>query len=325
MRLLGVLPPMLRLILWRIAIGCVTLLALSMLVFGVTQALPGDAAVQILGPHATTEQIVALRANLGLDRPIAVQYAAWLTGILHGDFGNSLTGGESVAMLLAPHILATAALLLFSATIAIPVALLLGVWSAVKRDRAFDHACSGILLVCASLPEFVIGIGLVALLATTWLRLFPPVSLLSPDDPIVDQLRYLALPVATLVITSTPYVARMMRASMIEVLDSQYIAMARLNGIDERRIVFDYALRNAIPASIQVIALTLTYLAGGIVVVEAVFDYPGIGTAFIDAVRYRDLPTVQCLSLAIGSVYVLTNLLADIAVILCTPKLRNQV
>jgi peptide/nickel transport system permease protein len=278
-----------------------------------------------LGPHATAEQIVALRTNLGLDRPIAVQYVGWLMGILHGDFGNSLTGGESVSALLAPHIIATAALMLFSATIAIPVALLLGVWSAVKRDRAFDHACSGILLVCASLPEFVIGIGLVALLATTWLRLFPPVSLLSPDDPILDQLRYLALPVATLVITSTPYVARMMRASMIEVLDSQYIAMARLNGIDERRIVFDYALRNAIPASIQVIALTLTYLAGGIVVVEAVFDYPGIGTAFIDAVRYRDLPTVQCLSLAIGSVYVLTNLLADIAVILCTPKLRNQV
>jgi peptide/nickel transport system permease protein len=324
MRSSGILPPMLRLILWRIAIGCVTLLALSMLVFGVTQALPGDAAVQILGPHATVEQIVALRTNLGLDRPVAVQYAGWLKGILHGDFGDSLSGGESVATLLAPHIFATAALMLSSATIAIPVALVLGIWSAVRRDRAFDHACSGILLVCASLPEFVIGIGLVALLATTLLRLFPPVSLLSPDDPILDQLRYLALPVATLVITSTPYVARMMRTSMIEVLDSQYIAMARLNGIDERRIVYDYAVRNAIPASIQVVALTLTYLAGGIVVVEAVFDYPGIGTAFIDAVRYRDLPTVQCLSLAIGAVYVLTNLLADIAVILCTPKLRKR-
>ncbi len=315
---------MLRLIAWRIAIGCVTLLALSVLVFGVTQALPGDAAVQILGPHATTEQIVALRRSLGLDRPVALQYVAWLTGILHGDFGHSLTGGESVATLLAPHLFATMALMLFSAAIAIPVALLLGVWSAVKRDQAFDHSCSSLLLICASLPEFVIGIGLVALFATTLLRLLPPVSLLSPDDPILDQLRYLALPVATLVITSTPYVARMMRASMIEVLDSPYIAMARLNGIDERRIVFDYALRNAIPASIQVIALTLTYLAGGIIVVEAVFAYPGIGTAFIDAVRYRDLPTVQFLSVAIGSFYVLTNLLADIAVILCTPKLRNQ-
>jgi peptide/nickel transport system permease protein len=258
---------MLRLIAWRIAIGCVTLLALSVLVFGVTQALPGDAAVQILGPHATTEQIVALRRSLGLDRPVALQYVAWLTGILHGDFGHSLTGGESVATLLAPHLFATMALMLFSAAIAIPVALLLGVWSAVKRDQAFDHSCSSLLLICASLPEFVIGIGLVALFATTLLRLLPPVSLLSPDDPILDQLRYLALPVATLVITSTPYVARMMRASMIEVLDSPYIAMARLNGIDERRIVFDYALRNAIPASIQVIALTLTYLAGGIIAV----------------------------------------------------------
>lgn len=318
------LPPLARLICWRIAVGALTLLALSMLVFGVTQALPGDAAVQILGPHATTEQIIAVRANLGLDRPVSAQYLGWLTGILHGDLGRSLAAGQSVATLLAPHFFATTMLLLFSSVIAIPAALLIGVWAAVKRDRAFDHISSGVLLVCASLPEFVVGIGFVALFATTLLRLFPPVSLLSPDDPIWDQLRYLALPVATLVVAATPYVARMMRASMIEVLDSQYIAMARLNGIDERRIVFDYAFRNAIPASIQVIALTLTYLAGGVVVVEAVFDYPGIGTAFIEAVRYRDLPTVQFLSLAIGSVYVVMNLLADIAVILCTPRLRSQ-
>lgn len=315
---------MLRLIVWRIAVGALTLFALSALVFGATQALPGDAAVQILGPHATAEQVVALRTSLGLDRPVLVQYAAWLTGIVHGDFGNSITGGQTVAALVAPHLFASAVLLLFSFTAAVPLALLLGVWSAVKRDRNFDHACSGVLLVFASLPEFVIGIALVALFATTLLHLFPPVSLLSPDDPIGDQLRYLILPVATLVIASTPYVARMMRASMIEVLDSHYIAMARLNGIGEGRIIFNYAIRNAIPASIQVIALTLIYLAGGIVVVEAVFNYPGIGTAFIDAVRYRDVPTVQFLSLLIGSVYVVTNLLADIAVILCTPKLRTR-
>jgi len=280
--------------------------------------------VQILGPHAVAEQIVALRASLGLDRSLPVQYATWLTGILHGNFGKSLSGDQTVAALIAPHLFASTILLLFSFTIAVPIALLLGVWSAVKRDRHFDHATSTVLLVFASLPEFVIGIGLVALFATTLLRLFPPVSLLSPDDPIGEQLRYLVLPVTTLIVASTPYVARMMRASMIEVLDSDYIAMARLNGLDERRIVFSYALRNAIPGSLQVIALTLTYLAGGIVVVEAVFNYPGVGTAFVDAVRYRDVPTVQCLSLLIGSVYVVTNLLADIAVILCTPRLRTQ-
>ena len=313
-----------RLILWRVVVGALTLLALSVLVFAATQALPGDAAVQILGPHATADQVVTLRASLGLDRPVSVQYAAWLSGILRGEFGHSLTSGQTVAALVAPHLFASAVLLLFSFATAVPLAVLIGVWSAVKRDQPFDHAASSVLLVFASLPEFVIGIGLVALLATTLLRLFPPVSLLSPDDPIHEQLRYLVLPVATLVIASTPYVARMMRASMIEVLDSDYIAMARLNGIDERRIVFQYALRNAIPGSIQVIGLTLIYLAGGIVVVETVFNYPGIGTAFIDAVRYRDVPTVQFLSLLIGSVYVVTNLVADIAVILCTPKLRTQ-
>jgi peptide/nickel transport system permease protein len=315
---------MLRLIAWRIMVGALTLWALSVLVFGATQALPGDAAVQVLGPHAVAEQIIAVRASLGLDRPLSVQYAAWLTGILHGNFGNSLSSGQTVAALIAPHLFASTVLLLFSFTIAVPIALLLGIWSAVQRDGHFDHATSTLLLVFASLPEFVIGIGLVALFAATLLRLYPPVSLLSPDDPIRDQLRYLVLPVTTLVIASTPYVARMMRASMIEVLDSDYIAMARLNGLTERRIVFDYALRNAIPGSIQVAALTLTYLAGGIVLVEAVFNYPGIGTAFVDAVRYRDLPTVQFLSLLIGSVYVVTNLLADIAVILCTPRLRTR-
>jgi peptide/nickel transport system permease protein len=308
----------------RLAIGLLTLLALSVLVFAATQALPGDAAVQVLGPHASQTQILDMRQRLGLDRPIPVQYAHWISGVVRGDFGTSLANGTSVASLIAPRVYATALLVLISAGVAIPLALALGIWSAVRRDSLVDFTSSGILLVLASVPEFVVGIIIVALLATTVLRLFPPVSLIDVSMPIPGQLKYLVLPAATLVIASIPYVSRMMRASMIEVLDSQYIAMARLNGISERSVVLRHAFRNAIAPAIQVIALTLTYLAGGVVVVEAVFNYPGIGTALIDAVRYRDLPTVQFLTLLIGAVYVICNLMADVLGILLTPRLRTS-
>jgi peptide/nickel transport system permease protein len=317
-------PPLLKLVLRRLAIGFLTLIALSALVFAATQALPGDAAVQVLGPFATQAQIVEMRQRLGLDQPIYLQYLHWILGVLQGDFGTSLSSTDSVAHLLAPRIDATAVLVVMAATVAIPLALLLGIWAAVRRDRAADIVSSGSLLVMASLPEFVIGIGLVALLATTVLQLLPPVSLIDPSLPLLSQLQFAILPAITLVCASIPYVARMMRTSMIEVLDSSYIQMARLNGIPERRVVLVHAFRNAIAPAVQVIALTLTYLAGGVVVVEAVFNYPGIGTALIDAVRYRDLPVVQFLALLIGAIYVVCNLTADLVGILVTPRLRTS-
>ena len=314
---------MVRLIAWRIAVGLLTLLALSALVFAATQALPGDAATQVLGPHASAAQVADLRNRLGLDRPVPAQYAAWISGVAHGDLGRSLANGDPVREVLAPRIWATAVLVLLAAGLAIPLALALGVWTATHRDGALDLAVATATLALAAVPEFVVGILLVVLLATGPLQLLPPVSLIDPDLPLLGQWDALVLPTLTLVAASTPYVLRMMRASMVEVLDSDYIVMARLNGVPERRIVLRHALRNAVGPAIQVVALTLTYLAGGVVVVEAVFNYPGIGTALVEAVRYRDLPVVQVLSLAIGSVYVVCNLAADLAVVLVTPRLRT--
>ena len=307
----------------RLLTGTVTLAALSVLVFAATQALPGDAATQVLGPHASVAQVAEMRVRLGLDRSVAIQYLAWISGLARGDFGQSLANGTPVREMLAPRIWATSVLVLVAACVAIPFALAMGVWTATHRDRAFDLTASTVTLTLAAVPEFVVGITLVILLATGPLQWLPPVSLIDPAVPLLNQADAIVLPSLTLILASTPYVLRMMRASMVEVLDSDYIAMARLNGIPERRIVLRHALRNAIGPAIQVIALTLIYLAGGVVVVESVFNYPGIGTALVDAVRYRDLPVVQFLSLVIASVYVVCNLAADIAVILVTPRLRT--
>lgn len=312
-----------RLIAIRLGLGLATLFALSMLVFAATQALPGDAAVQVLGPHASASQMVAMRERLGLDRPLLTQYTGWVGGMLRGQLGTSLADGEPVARLLAPRIAATAMVVLLASGLAIPIALGLGVWSAMRRDSLVDVLGSGITLVAASLPEFVVGIGLIVLLATGVWHLLPPVSLIDPARSLWAQIPSIALPVLTLVVASIPYVLRMVRGSMVEVLDSDYVAMARLNGISERRVVLWHALPNAIAPTIQVIALTLNYLAGGVVVVEAVFNYPGVGTALVQAVRYRDLPVVQLLVLAIGAFYVVSNLLADLAAILITPRLRT--
>jgi peptide/nickel transport system permease protein len=306
----------------RLLSGVLTLVILSIIVFAATQALPGDAAKQVLGPNATPQQVAALRQQLGLDQSRVTQYWHWITGVLRGDFGHSLTTGESVSSMLDGRFLNSVTLLAFAALVSIPLSLSIGIRAAIRRDRAFDTVTSLITLVLAALPEFVIGLGLVVLFATGVLHVAKPVSLVDPTVPLVDQLGVLVLPAATLIIATVPYIARMTRSSFIEVLESEYIETARLNGISERRVIFRHAMRNAIAPIAQVIALTLAYLAGGVVVVEAVFNYPGIGTALVSAVRYRDLPVVQLISLVIGAVYIVCNLAADVIGILATPRLR---
>jgi peptide/nickel transport system permease protein len=307
----------------RLLHGLLTLLLLSILVFAATQALPGDAAKQVLGPDASPVAVTALRHQLGLDQPVWSQYGHWIWGVLRGNLGTSLTAHESVSALLRPALINSATLLFFAAVLSIPLSVGIGIRSAVRRDRLFDTATSMLTLTLAAIPEFVIGLLLVVLLATGLLHIAKPVSLVDPTVPLIDQLGLLVLPVLTLVLAVVPYMSRMMRSSMIEILDSDYIESARLNGIPERRVIMGYALRNAIAPTVQVIALVLAYLAGSVVVVEAVFNYPGIGTALINAVRYRDLPVVQVLALAIGAVYVVCNLVADVIAILVTPRLRT--
>ncbi len=314
---------MIPVLLRRLGLGLITLLLVSLLVFATTQALPGDAAQAMLGKEATPERLAALRQQLHLTAPVWQQYALWIGGVLHGDFGRSLATEQPVWGLLRARVGNSAFLVLAAALIAIPASILIGVAGAVRRDRAIDHILSMGSLVLAALPDFVIGILLVMLFATQVLHVLPAVTMLDDDAPIWRQAGQVILPAATLDIAVIPYMARIMRASMIEVLESEYVQMARLKGMPPARVILRHALPNAMVPFIQVSALQLAWLAGGVVVVEFVFRFPGIGQALIDAVANRDLPVVQTLALLIGAVYVLLNTLADVATILLTPRLRT--
>lgn len=307
----------------RLGLGLVTLVLVSLLVFGTTQALPGDAAQAMLGREATPERLAALRERLHLTAPLWQQYAFWISGILHGDLGQSLATEQPVWTLLRARIGNSAFLVLLSASIAIVSSVVIGVIGAVRRDRVVDHVLSMTCLVLAALPDFVIGIGLVMLFATQVFQVLPAVTMLDDDLPVWQQASQVILPAVTLDLAVVPYMARIMRASMIEVLESEYVQMARLKGMPPARVILRHALPNAMVPFVQVTALQLAWLAGGVVVVEFVFRYPGIGQALIDAVANRDLPVVQTLALLIGAVYVLLNTLADIATILLTPRLRT--
>jgi peptide/nickel transport system permease protein len=312
------------LILRRVALGVLTLLLVSIVVFAATQALPGDPAQAILGRDATPDALAALRAQLNLDQGVVPQYLHWLQNVLTGDPGKSLAAGEPVTSLLSDRIVNSAFLVLLSALVSIPLSILIGAGTALRRDQALDVVTSVVLLALAALPEFVVGIALVVLFGTNVFTWLPAVSLVDPNEPIYRQLDILVLPTLTLVLAVTPYVSRIMRASMIEVLESDYVEMARLKGLPEREVVVRHALPNAIVPTIQVIALQLAYLAGGVVVVEAVFGYAGVGAALVDGVKNHDLPVVQFLTMLIAAIYVLLNLAADIATILITPRLRTS-
>ncbi len=318
------MPPLLKLILIRLGLGALTLLLVSVVVFWATQALPTDTAQAILGREATPERLEKLREKLGLNRPVYEQYASWLADVVRGDFGDSLVQQDTpVTKLLRTRVVNSAALVFVAALVSIPFSILIGSLSALWRDTKFDVTVSTGNLALAALPEFVVGIGLVLLFATNVFRVMPAVSRIDPGLSLLNQLDLLILPAATLTLAVAPYVSRILRASMIEVLESEYVMMARLKGLKGPLVLWRHALPNAIAPTLQVIALNLAWLAGGIVVVEYLFAYPGIGQSLVDAVANRDLPMIQALCLLIAAVYVVLNLLADIATILVSPRLRT--
>ena len=312
-----------RLVLRRLALGLLTLWLVSLLVFAATLALPGDAAQAILGREATAERLAALRDQLHLDEPVVTQYLKWLGGIVTGDLGNSAATQAPVGELLSSRVGNSLFLVLISAAVAVPLSIMIGVWTAMRRDRTVDHVVSTISLVLASLPEFVIGIALIILFATEVFQVFPAVSLLGPDQRAWDDPEVVVLPAATLVLAVVPYISRIMRGSMVEVLESEYVTMARLKGLPERTVIWRHAVPNAIVPAIQVAALQLAWMAGGVVVVEFVFQYPGIGAALVDSVANRDMPVVQTVTMLAAGIYVGLNLAADLATILVTPRLRT--
>lgn len=312
-----------RLFVRRSLFGLFTLWVVSLVVFLATQALPGDAAQAILGREATPERLAALREQLHLGGSLPEQYFGWLGNLLSFNLGTSLAGGVPVSSAVAPMLMNSAVLMLLSAVIAIPLAIGIGTWSALKKDTAADNVTGIVTLVLASLPEFVVGVLLVLLLSTGLFHLFPAVFVQVPGEPVWNNPAALVLPVLTLVLAVCPYIIRIMRATMLEVLESQYVQQARLKGLPERTVILRHAIPNAIGPVAQVIALQLAWLIGGVVIVEYLFRFPGVGFELIDAVTNRDMPVVQALAIIIALFYVVVNLFADVITLAANPKVRT--
>ncbi len=320
--------PLLRFVILRILAGLVTLLVVSVFVFVGTEVLPGDAAGAVLGKNATPEQLAELRGQMGLDRPAAARYLDWLGGLVTGDLGNSASGyAEGSARPIWNEIegplVNSLTLALLAAVLMVPLSLVLGVLAAIRAGRSADHAISFTSLSVVSLPEFVIG-SLLILVFFSWLGWFLPISLVPPGESPLANPSQLVLPVLTLLGASLAGSIRMVRAGMVQALDAEYVHMARLNGYRERLVVVRYALRNALAPAVQVIAQNLQYLVGGIIVIEYLFSYPGIGKELVDSVAIRDVREVQSIAILIAALYIAINIVADLIVVLLVPKLRTS-
>src|SRR3954454_3803317 len=301
-------------ILRPLVLGLLVLFIVSVIVFASTQAL-GDPARAILGRDATPERLAAPHAQLHLDAPAIVQYWNWLTGLFRGNLGTSYSAQKPVSALLGARLYNTAVLVACAAIISIPVSIALGSWTALKREKIVDTASSSVMLVLAALPEFVVAVLLVMLFSTSVFHWLPAVCQIAPGESPWTHPQALVLPTLTLVIAVAPYVSRIMRASMIEVLESDYIEMARLKGLSERLVLVRHGLPNAIGPVLQVIAINLAYLAGGVIIVEYVFNYRGIGSLLQDAVVNHDIAVVQALAVMIAGFYIILNLVADVLTI----------
>jgi len=306
----------------RVLTGLVLAFAVSILVFAVTQVLPGDPADAILGRTATPASKDALRAELGLDRPVVAQYGDWASSVVTGDLGDSIASGRPVGPYVRSRLGNTLALALATLVIVIPLALVLGILSGVRAGRTVDHAVSSISLGLVALPEFVTG-TLLAIFVAVQLDLVPPVSLIPPDESPLRSPELLLLPVVTLTLAGLAYLLRMVRSGVIETMRSDYVQMARLNGLSERRVIWRHALPNSLATTVQVVAATVQWLVGGVVVVEAVFQYPGLGLALVQSVAAQDLPVVQAITVLIAIFYIAVNIVADLTVTLLIPKLRT--
>jgi peptide/nickel transport system permease protein len=310
----------------RLGLAVLTLWLVSVLVYFATTAL-GDPVRAILGKDYGTdkERVAQLTKQLNLNESIITRYLHWLGDLLTGNLGTSIANQQSVGSQISDNVTNTLVLVAVSALVMIPVAFGIAMISTNYRRRRPDTIIQTILLMLASLPEFVIGILLVAVFATSVFHWLPAVTISGPGVHPWNQPKTMIMPVATLVLAVAPYVSRIVRSTLLEVLDSDYVELARLKGIPERVVMRKHALLNAVVPGIQVIALQLAWLAGGVVLVERVFNYPGVGNQLVDSVQNHDVPMVQALTLIIAGVYVVVNLLADLLSILLTPRARTAI
>lgn len=313
---------MLRLVVARVFTAALTLLLVSAVIFAMVEVLPGDVASRILGRSATPESLAVLRAQLNLEAPALVRYLGWLGDMVQGDFGRALTSKRPIGEILAPRIVNTLILSGVAFLLYIPLAVLPALVQAVNRDRPLDHALSTITLVLLSTPDFLLG-TLLLICFVVFIPWLPATSLVVASTDLVGWARALVLPSVTLAIVMAVYAVRMLRDNLIEVLDAEYIRMAELKGLSKRAVLFRHALPNALVPTLNVTALNLGYLIGGVVVVEKVFSFPGFGSLLVDSLQLRDVPLIEATVLLAAAVYIAANLVADVSAILLNPRLRK--
>ncbi len=306
----------------RLALGLLTLFVVSLIIFLSVELLPGDLAEAILGQAASPETVAAFRAELKLDLPAHERYFDWLTGMLQGDMGKSLATQREISELIGGRLANTLFLALMAAVIAVPLALVLGILAALYRNSFYDRAVNIVTLSSISFPEFFIAYILVLFLAVQW-GWFPSISNVSDDLGFWERVRRSALPAFTLTLVVVAHMMRMTRASIINLLASPYIEMANLKGLTRSHIIVRHALPNALAPIINVVAINLAYLVVGVVIVEVVFVYPGLGQLLVDSVSKRDFPVVQASSLIFAATYILLNLTADVLSIATNPRLMH--
>ena len=314
--------PVLKLVAQRIALGILLLFAVSVLIFAATQILPGDVAQSILGQSATPEAIANLRQELGLDDPAIVRYFSWLGGILTGDLGTALTTRQEISATLPPRLWNTLFLAFWAAIISVPLAIMLGLLAVRYRNGWIDKTISGLALASTSLPEFFVGYLLVYFFAVKW-QIFPGISTVYDGMPFLERMKAIALPATALTVVVFAHMMRMTRAAILNVMQSAYIETAELKGLSHFEIIRKHAFPNAIAPVINVIMLNLAYLIVGVVVIEVIFVYPGMGQYLVDHVVKRDVPVVQAVGLIFAAVYIGLNIVADVAAILANPRLRH--
>ena len=312
----------LKMVAQRLALGLLTLFVVSLIIFSAVELLPGDLAEAILGQSATPETVAAFRRELKLDLPAHERYVSWLWGILQGDMGRSLANQREIAELIGGRLANTLFLALFAAFVSVPVALTLGVLAALYRNSIFDRVINAVTLSSISFPEFFVAYILVLVLAVV-LGWFPAISNVSDDLGFWERIYRTALPALTLTLVVIAHMMRMTRAAIISLLASPYIEMANLKGLTRTHVIVHHALPNALAPIINVVVINLAYLIVGVIVVEVVFVYPGLGQLLVDSVSKRDIPVVQASCMIFAATYILLNLTADVLSIMTNPRLMH--
>lgn len=310
-----------RLLVPRLGFAVLTLLVVSLIIFGAVEFLPGDPATRLLGRAATPERAQILREQLHLDAPAAERYVLWLSGFVRGDWGHSIVARRPVMEYVFPRLKNTLILALLAISLYLPASVILGIITAVYRNSGFAVVLSMLVLAGTAVPEFVIGILLILVFAVA-LPWFPPLALMDQVRTPTELIHTLTLPTLTLTAAMTAYAVRMMQGSLIAVLDSEYVRTATLKGLSRGRVIWHHALPNALGPALRVTALNFAWLIGGVVLVESVFSFPGLGRLLIDSIRVLDTPVIEAIALLMASVYILANLAADLVSGLLDPRVR---